>query len=310
MATCHAVHPFNATHDAEALRKAMKGVGTDEDAIIKVLCKRSCHQRQEIKKEFKQMYGRDLIDDLKSELSGNFEKVMVALMLPHADYDATCIHNAVKGLGTNDDTLIEILASRTNEEILEIKAAYKRLFKKDLEKAIEGDCSGDYMRLLIQLQNAGRDPEGQVNEKKAHEDAKKIHDACEGAGTDEETLRMIFATRSWDQLEETFKQFKILYKKDINDAIKGELSFNFKQAMLAIISCARNRPDFFAERLHKTMKGAGTDENALTRLVASRCEKDMVQVKECFHRRYGKPLEVWIKDDVKGDYYKALIALL
>ena len=41
---------FNAEKDAEALRKAMKGLGTDEDAIIKIVCNRTNAQRQEIKK--------------------------------------------------------------------------------------------------------------------------------------------------------------------------------------------------------------------------------------------------------------------
>ena len=36
----------------------MKGLGTDEKAIIKVLTECNCTQRQEIKKQFKLMYGK------------------------------------------------------------------------------------------------------------------------------------------------------------------------------------------------------------------------------------------------------------
>lgn len=42
------------------------------------------------------MFGKDLLKDLKSELSGNFEKVIRALCLPHADFDATELRNAIK----------------------------------------------------------------------------------------------------------------------------------------------------------------------------------------------------------------------
>lgn len=51
-------HPFNPKEDAEVLRKAMKGFGTDEKAIIAVLCRRTNAQRQQIAHEFKAMYGK------------------------------------------------------------------------------------------------------------------------------------------------------------------------------------------------------------------------------------------------------------
>ena len=67
-----------------------------------------------------------LVDELDDETSGHFWKVLQGLMVPFAEYDAFCIHNAVQGLGTDEDCLIEILASRSNGEIENMKAAYKQ----------------------------------------------------------------------------------------------------------------------------------------------------------------------------------------
>lgn len=39
---------------------------------------------------------QDLVDDLKSELSGNFEKVMVGLMMTTVGYDAHELKAAIK----------------------------------------------------------------------------------------------------------------------------------------------------------------------------------------------------------------------
>ncbi|KIH43635.1 Annexin, partial [Ancylostoma duodenale] len=90
------------------------------------------------------MYGEELIDALKSELSGDFEDLIVAMMEPFAVYDAKQLHNAMSGIGTKELVLIEIMTSRTNHQIAEIKEAYKELYDTELEADIVGDTSGPF----------------------------------------------------------------------------------------------------------------------------------------------------------------------
>lgn len=47
-------------------------------------------------------------------------------MMAKPEYDAYCIKTAVKGLGTDEVALIEILCSRTNQELEAAKEAYKK----------------------------------------------------------------------------------------------------------------------------------------------------------------------------------------
>lgn len=117
---------FDANSDAQVLRKAMKGFGTDEDALINVICRRSNEQRQLISRAYKTNFGKDLLEDLKSECSGNFEKLMIALMTPIVDFYAKELHDAMSGAGTDEDVLIEVLATMSNYEIHTIKNAYER----------------------------------------------------------------------------------------------------------------------------------------------------------------------------------------
>ena len=129
-------------------------------------------------------------------------------------------------------------------------------------------------------------------------------------GTDESRFNVILASRSVPQLRITFDEYdRVSHKKSLEKAISSEMSGDLKEGMLRVVKCARSKPAYFAERLYKSMKGLGTDDRTLIRVVVSRCEVDMVQIKQEFQKAYGKTLESFIKDDCSGDYKKILIQL-
>lgn len=78
------------------LKQTFYHVGTDETALIEILATRSNAQRVEIRKRYKTMFGKDLMNDLKSELSGNLEECLLAMMEPSVLYDAKCLRRAMR----------------------------------------------------------------------------------------------------------------------------------------------------------------------------------------------------------------------
>ena len=86
---------------------------------------------------------------MKSELGGNFESVIIGLMMPTAAYCAKQLHKAMKGLGTDEDALVEILCTRNHEEVLQIAAAYQEAYGNTLQADIQGETSGPFRRLLV-----------------------------------------------------------------------------------------------------------------------------------------------------------------
>ena len=50
-------------------------------------------------------------------------------------------------------TLIEILVSRSNEEIKEINELYKKMYGRQLEKELMSETSGHFRKLLVSLNN-------------------------------------------------------------------------------------------------------------------------------------------------------------
>ena len=94
--------------DAEELHNAMKGVGTDEDKIIKIFVNRNYQQRKAIFDSYRSQFDRDLIKDIKDELRGKLEDTIFALFTDPAENDAINLKKTMKGAGTDEDTLMEI----------------------------------------------------------------------------------------------------------------------------------------------------------------------------------------------------------
>jgi len=60
--------------------------------------------------------------------------------------------------------------------------------------------------------------------------------------------------------------------RDIIKSLQGEFSGDIEDAMCSIVDIARDTPAYFAKRLYRSMKGIGTDDSALIRVVVSRSE--------------------------------------
>ncbi|PKU34000.1 annexin a4 [Limosa lapponica baueri] len=209
MATIKGVSSFSAEQEAHALRKAMKGLGTDEDAIIEILTKLNVSQRQQVLITYKSSIGRDLIDDLKSELSGNFERVIIGMMTPTTMYDVHELRRAVKGAGTDEGCLIEILASRTNEEIRRINENYKCHRTSESKRCHQQDC---------------QQPQGL-----------EFHPETEsGLGTDDNTLIRVMVSRSEIDMLHIRREFLTMYGKSLYSFIKGDCSGDYRKVLLRL----------------------------------------------------------------------------
>jgi hypothetical protein len=89
----------------DALKQALK---SKHDALINFVLNRSKRDRYEIRKAYKGFYGKELIDDVNSALSGNFRRVIVDLFRTPEERDAIYLYKAMKGAGTDEETLSKL----------------------------------------------------------------------------------------------------------------------------------------------------------------------------------------------------------
>lgn len=301
---------FVANQDAEVLYNAMKGIGSDKETIIDLLTSRSNKQRQQVYVSYKTLFGRDLIDDLKYELTGKFERLIIGLMKPPAVYDAKELKDAIEGLGTDENCVIEILASRSNKQIHELTEAYKEVYESDLEADVVGDTSGHFKKMLVVLLQGTREEDDVVSDDLVAQDAKELYEAGELQwGTEESAFISILGNRSHCHLQLVFEEYRNISGSEIEESLRDELSGDFQKLMLAVVRCARNIPEYLASRLFKAMKGVGTRDNTLIRIMVSRSEVDMLDIREEFRKKYEKSLHSMIRSDTSGVYKRALLRL-
>ena len=299
-----------AQKDAEDLRTAMKGFGTDETALIKICANRTNSQRQQIKAAYVSLYGRDLIADLKSELHGKFEDAMVALFADPIEYDADQLREAMKGAGTNEDTLIEIIASRPPHILAAVKAKYQQKYQRDLEKDITKETHGTLQHILISLLQCSRSTNLQPNVVACAAIAQEIYQAGEGKlGTDSSVFNKYFTTLSPSELACVSQQYHKLTGHTILDAIDKEFSGDSKKAFRTIVFATLSPSEYFATRVNDAIKGWGTKDHLLIRILITRDEIDMPQIKQYYKQLYGKDMVQAVKSDISGDYQRLMVEL-
>ncbi|KAI1729772.1 annexin domain-containing protein [Ditylenchus destructor] len=302
---------FNANHSAELLRKAMKGFGCDKNKVVQALCVCNNWQRQEVIKQFKVMYGKDLISELKSELSGDFEDLIMALMETPARYDAQQLRKAMAGIGTKESVLIEIMTTRSNAQVQELKYTYKQLYGKNLEHDLVGETSGHFKRLLVSLCAGGRDESWNVDPLRANQDARALYRAGEQRlGTDESTFNAILTSQNFHQLRMVFDEYQKVSNHTIEHAIQAEFSSDVRDGLLAIVKSIRNRAAYFAELIYNSMIGLGTRDTDLIRLIVTRSDIDLADIRNQYQAQYQTSLETAIVGDCRGAYKEGLITLV
>ncbi|XP_010385538.2 annexin A9 isoform X2 [Rhinopithecus roxellana] len=267
---------FSVDKDAQRLLRAITGQGVDRSAIVDVLTNRSREQRQLISRTFQERTQQDLLKSLQAALSGNLERIVMALLQPTAQFDAQELRTALKASDSAVDVAIEILATRTPPQLQECLAVYKHDFQVEAVDDITSETNGILQDLLLALVKGGRDSySGIIDYNLAEQDVQALQRA-EGPST-EETWVPLFTQRNPEHL------------------IRA--------------SVIKNTPLYFADKLHQALQETEPNYQVLIRILISRCETDLLSIRAEFKKKFGKSLYSSLQDAVKGDCQSALLAL-
>ena len=247
----------------------MKGLGTNELALIKTLAPLDPLEVNSVKVAFQARHHRDLIKDIHSETSGNFRQGLEAILRGPLDQDCHVLYHALKGAGTRESALNDVLLSRSNADLNAIKRHYQHTYGRTLESDVKGDLSMKTERLFDMVMSARRNEESTpVIPQQTDADVQSLYSATEGrSGTDQIHVCSIISSRSDGQLRAIAQAYRQRYHKSLEDVIRREFSGHMEDALLYMLRAAEDPAKHDADLLENAMKGIGTNDEALVRRI-------------------------------------------
>ncbi|XP_063804138.1 annexin A2-like isoform X2 [Pseudophryne corroboree] len=300
---------FEPAADIEKINETLESKGIWR-TLIDVVTLLNNDQRQEVLQLYKTEVQQDLLQNIGKALSGDLEKVIIGLLKAPAAYDAQELKAAMKGLGTDEATLTEILSTRSNEQLREIQTCYRQEYKTELEKNIMSETSEPYTGLLLALAKGKREKDsGIIDYGLIEQDSKILSELGPKNTSNSAQWITILTERSQGHLRRVFDHFKNSTSVDIEESIKKNFKGDFQKSLLTLVAVAKDTPLYFADRLYNAMKGLGTQDSDLIRILISRSEVDLLSIRAAYRKKYGKSLYSSIQDDTKGDYRSALLCI-
>ncbi|KAK1277717.1 hypothetical protein QJS04_geneDACA007400 [Acorus gramineus] len=287
------------------------GWGTNEKAVITVLAHRNATQRKQISQAYEELYKEDLLKRLESELSGDFEKAVYRWIFDPVEREAILANVAVKKGSEDYQVIVEIACVNSPAELLAMKQAYQARFKRSLEEDVASSTSGDLRKLLVALVSSYRYDGQEINTKLASSEAKILHDAIVNKAFSHDEIIRILGTRSKVQLNATFNCYKDEYSTSITKVLSGDPAKDeFLSVLRSAIRCFTSPQKYFERVLRNALNKPGTDEDGLTRVIVTRAEKDLKEIKEIYHKRNNVAIEHAVAKETSGDYKSFLLALI
>ncbi|KAF9565818.1 Annexin [Agrocybe pediades] len=238
--------------DVELAHKALSGLGTNEMLLIEVILGRPAHEIRWLKTAYKMKYGKDLVEEVKSDLGGKTERLFVMALhaqkpadSPSYSYatgigmdkekvnsDVEALHHASKK--KDEMVFCEILVNRSDAHLGAVAQAFELKYKS-LSKVIKKTFSGTLENGLVYIVQ-GIKPKH--DGRGYWRDAKLLEKSMAGLGTKDYQLIYRLIRAHWDptRMEGVKDAYKRKYKgKTLESRVRGETSGWYKDLLVEIV---------------------------------------------------------------------------
>ena len=304
---------FDSAPDAQAINKILTTKPLNYDSLIEISVRLSREEREQISQKYSQIYNKSLVDDFQEYLGGDFRDAIIGLYTPLIDYDCQQLRKSVKGLGTDEKSLIEILALKNSNEIQQIRKRYSEIFpERDLVKDVEDDTSGLFKNLLVSLITEKRSENKTPDENTCQNYGKALFNAFEHKNEvdQQKIITEVFTTRSKEEIEKISKYFLSASGINLLKGIEKYFRGSVFRTLEAILYCLICPAEYLAKRINESIVGLGTDDVSLIRILVTRFGVDLYKIKQYYRQNYKKEVATDIIGDTSGNYQKLLVKIV
>ncbi|XP_066514114.1 annexin A2-like isoform X1 [Hoplias malabaricus] len=255
LGTVRPFQPFAPDQDARLIYDALDGKSVDVMTLVRILTNRTNAQRQSIAVPYNNLAQKDLSAVLKKALSGSFQELLLALMMTPVQFDAHRLRQSMEGLGTDEDTLLEVLCTRSPTQLRDITVAYKEAYGRYLENDLISETSKDFTKLVLAiLKKEELNTPGEIDYQLIDQDVQSLKDAISGKKPDSAPWIQVLTSRNSDHLNRVICRLEDVKGEPIDKIIQANFSGDIRLGLRTLVRSIQNTPLYLAQRLQACLK--------------------------------------------------------
>ncbi len=275
----------------------------NEDEIIEIICSKSQSEIKDINNQYEIIYEAKLKEELEKILKGKLKDLIEALLQDPIEYDANEVYKAIKGFGTDDDALIEIISTRTPDRLKEVSKKYFEMRNNTMDFDIENDTSQAYGKLITNMSKGERSENPYPNIKKIKEICNELTKEIGGGKINKDIFVKYFSELSLFELRMLYRVFEKEKDSNIIEFINEKFGSDSRNLYKAFFAFLVDPYKYFAERIH-----LWKDDIVIRVIVSQRDCLDEIKTK--YKGIYDKNLVDDIKENTKDGFQKALLKIV
>uniref|UniRef100_A0A1D1Y5F2 Annexin A13 n=1 Tax=Anthurium amnicola TaxID=1678845 RepID=A0A1D1Y5F2_9ARAE len=231
--------------DAFVAKKALEYIDSQCRALVEIYTCRKSNQLFYINRAYQTRFKRTLDQDVISQPSHPYQRIMVALAASHKSHntdvsqhiakcDAKRLYEAGKGgMGTIDESVIlELLSKRSISQLKQAFSCYKQIYGHNYTKSLKKEPSGEFLESLRQVVKCMSDPPKYFS--------KVLYMSMKGMISDRSAVTRVIVGRAEVDMKEIERTFKKKYGMKLQEAICENVQNKDMQNFLVTLMASSN----------------------------------------------------------------------
>jgi len=221
---------------------------------------------------------------------------------------STQFHDALFENPLDENTLIDVLTSTSNEGRQLIRGFYKQAYNNPIQNDIKSQLKDRLCQMAIDMFDTPYEY-----------DARELHTALNSLTNDDSVIIEIFASRPSAYLEIVDLAYNNFFKISLKDEIKKHTSEEFAEFLIALMEVERpteqsisgNEAYEYAEELKNgELENIGTDVEKFKTVFIDKSREDLILISRAYYERAQKNLYDAIEAEVPGKNRRLIKAIL